>query len=133
MEFYYDAKDRSGKTISGTHNSPGEQELLSWIRGNGWVPLNVSQHREISLTVPGDKLADSAAKDGSEFWDLSPRIRLRDKLVFFRQLATMIAAGIPVTASLAILTEPSLPPRAHARLQTRQRRYDARQRPCGEP
>lgn len=105
MEFYYDAKDRSGKTISGTHNSPGEQELLSWIRGNGWVPLNVSQHREISLTVPGDKLADSAAKEHSEFWDLSPRIRLRDKLVFFRQLATMIAAGIPVTASLAILTE----------------------------
>ncbi|WP_455599808.1 type II secretion system F family protein [Cloacibacillus sp.] len=105
MEFYYDAKDRSGKTISGTHNSPGEQELLSWICGNGWVPLNVSQHREISLTVPGDKLADSAAKEHSEFWDLSPRIRLRDKLVFFRQLATMIAAGIPVTASLAILTE----------------------------
>ena len=100
MEFYYEAKDKSGKTVSGTRNEPGEPEVLSWIRGNGWVPLNVSQHREISLTVPGDKLADSAAKERSEFWDLSPRIRLRDKLVFFRQLATMMAAGVPMAGVL---------------------------------
>lgn len=104
MEFYYDAKDRSGKRVSGTHSASSEPELLSWIRGNGWVPLNVSQHREISLSAPGDKLL-KGGKERSEFWDLSPRIKLRDKLIFFRQLATMIAAGIPVTASLAILTE----------------------------
>ncbi len=104
MEFHYDAKDRSGKTVSGTHSASSEPELLSWIRGNGWVPLNVSQHREISLSTSGDKLGE-AGKERGEFWDLSPRIKLRDKLIFFRQLATMIAAGIPVTASLAILTE----------------------------
>ncbi|MDO4560402.1 MAG: type II secretion system F family protein [bacterium] len=104
MEFHYDAKDRSGKTVSGTHSASSEPELLSWIRGNGWVPLNVSQHREISLSTSGDKLRE-AGKERGEFWDLSPRIKLRDKLIFFRQLATMIAAGIPVTASLAILTE----------------------------
>ena len=104
MEFHYDAKDRSGKTVSGTHSASGEPELLSWIRGNGWVPLNVSQHREISLSTSGDKLGETG-KERGEFWDLSPRIKLRDKLIFFRQLATMIAAGIPVTASLAILTE----------------------------
>ena len=98
MKFYYDAKDRSGKRVSGTHNALSEPELLSWIRSNGWVPINVLQHREISLSASGDKLLE-AGKERSEFWDLSPRIKLRD------QLATMIAAGIPVTVSLAILTE----------------------------
>ena len=104
MEFYYEAKDKSGKTVSGTRNEPGEPEVLSWIRGNGWVPLNVSQQLEISLSAPGDKLA-ADPKGKSEFWDLSPRIKLRAKLIFFRQLSTMIAAGIPVTSSLAILVD----------------------------
>ncbi|MDO5116819.1 MAG: type II secretion system F family protein [Synergistaceae bacterium] len=105
MDFRYEAKASDGRTMSGTRNAPNESAVVAWIRENGWIPINVTQARgEISLKASGDSVADKAAQKDS-FWELSPRIKLRDKAIFFRQLATMIDAGIPVSAALAVLSD----------------------------
>lgn len=107
MEFQYEAKAPDGKTMRGSRSGQTEADVVSWLRGKGWIPINISVDRSISLTGASER-ASAAPKDAGlkdPFWELSARIKMRDKLIFFRQLATMITAGIPVTSSLAILIE----------------------------
>ena len=40
-----------------------------------------------------------------EVFDLSPKVKLRDKAVFIRQLSTMIAAGVPIGGVLQVMVE----------------------------
>lgn len=103
MDFKYTAKASNGKNISGNRSADNEATLVSWIRSNGWVPINIERTHEVVLQI-----GESVAKKNTnldEFFDLSPRIKLRDKSIFFRQLATMITAGVPIASSIEILVE----------------------------
>lgn len=102
MEFYYEAKDRSGRKISGSYSGENENEIVSWLKGAGSIPIKILKKEGLSLSAPGDKLADSP-RQRRPF--LVGRVRLQDKLIFFRQLATLIEAGVAITGALAVLTE----------------------------
>lgn len=92
LEYKYRAKTPNGKNTHGVRNADSESELLSWIRDKGWVPIDVSRTHEVAKQI-GESVTSGRITDWSEFADLSPRIKLRDKSVFFRQLATMIAGS----------------------------------------
>ena len=100
MEFYYEAKEKGGKQVSGTHSGENESDIVKWLKGRGFVPLKIARSEGVSLSAPDDKL-DGVRR--LRFLALSPRVELQDKLVFFRQLATMIEAGISVPGALAAL------------------------------
>ncbi|MCE5202420.1 MAG: type II secretion system F family protein [Synergistaceae bacterium] len=104
MDFRYKAKASNGKTISGTQAANNEAELIAWMRDKGWVPIDISRTYEVALQI-GESVIGKKDIDLHVPSFFSPRIKLRDKAVFFRQLATMISAGIPISASLEILTE----------------------------
>ena len=103
MEFKYKAKASNGKNMTGTRAADNEAELVSWIRDNGWLPINVERSHEVALQI-GESVANKNT-NWEEFFDLSPRIKLRDKSIFFRQLATMISAGVPIASAIQILVE----------------------------
>ena len=102
MNYRYWAKAANGKTIKGSRSADNEGELLEWIRDKGWVPINIVRTYE---TVA--RIGDSFGKkiEWKEVFDLSPKVKLRDKAVFIRQLSTMIAAGVPISGALQILIE----------------------------
>lgn len=104
MEYKYKAKTPNGKNMQGVRNADSESELISWIRDKGWIPIDVSRTHEVAKQI-GESVASGKNIDWSELTDLSPRIKLRDKSIFFRQLATMIAAGVPIASAIQILTE----------------------------
>lgn len=105
MDFHYEAKEPNGKTINGTQAAGNEAELVEWLRAKGWAPINITQSREITFGATGAAQNKKDASKKGDFLSLAPRIKNKDKLVFFRQLATMIAAGIPVGASLSVLID----------------------------
>ncbi len=101
MDFQYKAKGIDGSVMSGTRSAASQNEIVDWIKGQGWVPLDISRLYDTSEK----KSFDTAGASSGEFFDLSPRIRLKDKLVFFKQLSTMISSGVTVSRSIEILMQ----------------------------
>lgn len=109
MDFQYEAKARDGKLMRGTYAADKEADVISWVRNQNWTPINVTRPAGITFSGAANTKAAMSAdgKGGAKglTFELPIRVKTRDKLVFFRQLATMITAGIPITASLAILID----------------------------
>jgi type IV pilus assembly protein PilC len=85
--YQYDTKDEKGATVSGIIEANSEAEAAEILHQKGLIVLSVKQTKA------------RAAKKASG------KIKSDDLVIFSRQLATMIDAGIPLVQSLAILGE----------------------------
>ncbi len=106
MKYRYKARTRDGTIDSGTIEAANTQSVVDQIRQKGMLPLSieeVSQGRAV-LSAARKKEKDP---QGGIFNRLKKigTVALKDKAVFFRQLATMIKAGVNLGASLDILSE----------------------------
>jgi len=88
--YKYVAKDKTGETISGTLEADNVSGLIGSLRSKGLIIISVTEERK-------KKPALRLARGG--------RIKLDDLVIFLRQLATMVDAGIPLTQGLDILSE----------------------------
>ena len=100
MEFQYKVKAQNGNVLRGNHAADSEKELISWIREQGWIPIEVK-----AATGKAASAKSGSSSSASDFFDLSPKVKSKDKLIFFRQLATMIMAGVPIVSALEILVQ----------------------------
>jgi type IV pilus assembly protein PilC len=92
-QFIYSARTLSGEIQSGEINLPTRDEVLTWLRRQRLIPMTVkSKPKEINITI------------GSG-------VKTREIVVFTRQFATMINAGLPLVQSLTILAEQSENPK----------------------
>jgi len=89
----YRARDASGKVSKGRLEAPTESAAVDRIRTMGLSPVKISEaqtgtglNREIDLGIGG-------------------RVGLKDLAVLSRQAATMVAAGLSLLKTLAILAE----------------------------
>jgi len=83
--FNYEAKDQStGKTVKATVQADSEHAAAKLLLSQGFTPHTIKED-----TGEGNFLAK-----------LGGRIKTKDKVVFTRQLSTLIAAGLPLTQSL---------------------------------
>ena len=96
MNFSYRARIAGGTIQSGTVESPSREGAVEWIRKQGWTPVSVEE-------AGGRKGPEAPAVVRNPLF--APRIRLKDKALAFRQMATMVAAGITVAGALGILEE----------------------------
>ena len=87
--YQYIAKDKGGQTISGITQAASEVEVADILHKKELVVVSI----EITKT--------SSAKPKSS----DKKTKLEDLVVFSRQLATMIDAGIPLVNALGILAE----------------------------
>ena len=87
--YKYSAKDKKGQTINGTIQAASEAEVADILHKKEMVVFSV-EFAKVSATK--SKRTDK-------------KIKLDDLVVFSRQLATMIDAGIPLVNALGILAE----------------------------
>ncbi len=86
-EYQYTAKDKKGQSVSVTLEVNTEGEVAEALHKKELIILSVKQIK--------NKAAGSKDK----------KVKLDDLVIFSRQLATMIDAGIPVVQALGILSE----------------------------
>ncbi len=87
--YKYAAKDKKGQTLTGTIQAASEAEVADIL------------HRKEMVVFSVEFVKVSAASLKSK----DKKIKLDDLVVFSRQLATMIDAGIPLVNALGILAE----------------------------
>ena len=87
--FEYTAKNAAtGQILKGSLDVPTRDELLGHLRKNRLVLVSVREAaKEFKITMPG------------------AGIKTRDIVIFTRQFATMINAGLPLVQSLNILAQ----------------------------
>ncbi len=91
MTFNYVAKDAAGQTIRGTIQSSDRTTVLAQLRQKNLTPV---------------ALTEAAPKNASAFSiSMGGKVPLSEVVIFARQLATMIDAGIPILQSLEILAD----------------------------
>jgi type IV pilus assembly protein PilC len=91
--YRYRARNADGKAINGVITAYSQEQVVQQLRGQGLVPISIAQDTEA---------------ERKSFLDRMRKIRtvpLKDKVVMFRQLATMISAGIALGGALDILVE----------------------------
>jgi type IV pilus assembly protein PilC len=87
-QFSYVSVSRDGHQVTGLMAAPTREEALSELRKNGGRPLLL---REIK-----------AKKQRLSFKN---KVKLKDLVVFSRELSTMISAGVPLPRALETLSE----------------------------
>ena len=94
--YSYKAK-KDNEVLTGTLNAQNESDAVGDLRRQGLVV--------ISLSVQRGSLGKSTAVRGKNGKAIRARVKTQDMVVFTRQMATMISAGIPLVEALEILAE----------------------------
>lgn len=85
--FNYKAKEKStGKAIKGNIQAENEQAAGRLLIEQGYIP-------------------ESITEEGGDFMSLLNRVTTKDRIMFTRQLSTLIGAGLPLAASLRTVAE----------------------------
>jgi type IV pilus assembly protein PilC len=92
MNFQYKARTKSGETKTGVYQGQSQGQVAAWLKSQGFIPVSI----ETAKSSDGETLLEKMQKIST--------IKLKDKAVFFRQLATMIKAGITLAGALQILS-----------------------------
>ncbi len=86
--FNYKAKDKqTGKIVKGSIQADTERSAGRLLIDQGLIPQSVSE------------------ENGSIFDKLNQRVTNKDRIMFTRQLATLIGAGLPLSASLRTVAD----------------------------
>jgi type IV pilus assembly protein PilC len=94
MLFSYKASTKEGKVLTGTVESASKQVLMALLSKQGLHPILIVVEK----------------KKGNSLFSAKKKVKLQDLVVFTRQLSTMVAAGVPLTRSLAALQNDSESP-----------------------
>ncbi|HOG23836.1 MAG TPA: type II secretion system F family protein [Candidatus Omnitrophota bacterium] len=102
--FEYYVKDKTGKDVKGVEESLDSSELVRKLKAQGYMVIRIV---EVNKAQPLFRLAKgtSATPDKKQAKGKSGSITIDDMVVFARQLATLVAAGIPLVQSLDILSK----------------------------
>ena len=85
-KFNYTAHDKAGKMVTGTIEAESVETVRSSLKRQNLTPLVVHEKKAgLNMNIGKGK------------------VKLRDMVIFTRQLATMINAGVPLVRSLATL------------------------------
>lgn len=99
--FRYEAINSAGRIVSGTHPAEIIQEVENWLQKGGLSPVNIHILSEQQSAVMQEA---SQAATGPTLSERLFGVTLEDKILFCRQLATLLAAGVSIIESFAILT-----------------------------
>lgn len=92
MKFKFQAKDQDGVIKEGIIEAVNEGMAVQTLQRNNLVPLSIEQVKKISALMRELKRA----------WE---GVTQKEMAIFFRQLATLIEAKVPIVQSLAAIEE----------------------------
>lgn len=90
--FKYVVKDKAGKTLRGVLEGEAKDAAIKSLRVKGMVIINIEEERKSAFSA-------------GLFRIKSRKIKIDDLVIFARQLATMVDAGIALINALDILAE----------------------------
>lgn len=103
-QFKYVAKNSSGKTVRGIVEADDEKNAISILRREQLVIVSVKEGKpRAAFSLPSIKLGVK-------------KISVEDVVVFSRQLATVVEAGVPLVSALDIIGEQMEKPVIRARV-----------------
>jgi type IV pilus assembly protein PilC len=88
-KFTYTARGKDGKIITGTGEAANREALLESLRRQEVRPLVVKEVKGLNLSFLNGK----------------KKVKLKELVIFTRQLSTMITAGVPLNRSLTTLQD----------------------------
>ena len=91
LTYAYQARDSSGKTVSGIQEALNEDNCVNTLMTRGLMVLSIQQKAASKMTAPRGKISET------------------DLVLFTRQLATMVDAGLPLVSALTALYEQADP------------------------
>ena len=89
-KFAWEGKTRTGQAQKGEMEAPNEAAVMTQLRRQGIMPSKVKEK-------------DKGFNLGLNFPGFKPKVTTKDLVVFTRQFATMIDAGLPLVQCLDIL------------------------------
>ncbi len=92
MRFTFQAKDQSGAMREGIVDAPNQSAAVEILQRNNLIPLNVKREDEVSGIM----------KEFKKIWE---GVSQKELMVFFRQLATLVEAKVPLVTSLNAIHE----------------------------
>lgn len=99
LTFQYEAKDRAtGKHIKSTVQADSEAAAYKLVLNQGYTPQKIIEQ----------------SKSAGPIGALKNRVTTKDKVVFSRQLATLIGAGLPLAQGLSTVVDQTDNPRMKA-------------------
>jgi type IV pilus assembly protein PilC len=102
-EFTYQARNAAGKTVSGSVHAANESDALGELRRQNLVVVSLTEKAAKKAAWNLTLFDSSGPKKGPNLKRV--RVKEADLIVFTRQLATMLSAGIPLLECLEILAE----------------------------
>lgn len=87
-QYFYRARDLSGKVYENYVNAPSKEEALRILDNEGLIPIYVREKRTFSL---------------KSILESFSRLSKMELILFSTQLATMLKAGLPITRALRAL------------------------------
>jgi type IV pilus assembly protein PilC len=103
--FKYSARDQEGKNVTGRISAENESVIVAELRKRELIILSIAEEKE-------SVFKKSAKPKGGK------KIKPEDLVIFTRQFATMVDAGIPILQSLEALSEQTVNPTFKAALGT---------------
>lgn len=91
LTYAYQARDASGKMIAGIQEALNEDNAINTLMARGLMVLSIQQKAGGRVTAPRGKVTET------------------DLVLFTRQLATMVDAGLPLVGALTALYEQADP------------------------
>jgi type II secretory pathway component PulF len=92
-QFEYEVKRGPGQSSTGILEAENQRAAVARLREMGYFPIRVEEY------TGGDESKGDALRQALV------RIKLKDRNIFFRQLANLIESGMPITRALRTLVE----------------------------
>ncbi|GMU92566.1 MAG: pilus assembly protein PilC [Candidatus Hydrogenedentota bacterium] len=90
-QFQYVVKKGPGPVTSGVLEAESRRAAAARLRDMGYFPISIEEFQ-------GEEKADTLKR-------ALRRVRLKDRNIFFRQLATLIESGMPLTRALSTIAQ----------------------------
>lgn len=90
MKFSYKGKNAAGAVVTGTIAAADRNEAVSLIRDSGVLPILVEKKASVSLNMN---------------LTLFRRVKLSEKIMFTKNIAGMLKAGLPLSRALSVLAK----------------------------
>lgn len=90
-KFKYSARDQQGKIVSGSLEAKDYDSVADILHDRGLIVVSVKESMGLNL----ERLAEINIGG----------VPMKEKVVFMRQMATMVGAGLPLSRSLEIMTQ----------------------------
>jgi type IV pilus assembly protein PilC len=94
MKFIFRAKDQEGALREGTIDAMNQESAVDIIQKNGFIPVSIEPEKKVPKFI----------KDIKRTWE---GVTKKELAIFFRQLATLIEAKVPITQALSAIGEQS--------------------------